>query len=102
MAPKRIAIISYHTCPLAAEEGKETGGMNIYVLHTAKELVKMGFIIDIFTRSQDSNQPHMVQVADGLRVIHIKAGPENYILPDSEKNKKSFFAYIPEFVENII
>src|SRR6266403_4399680 len=102
MTPKkRIAMLSYHTCPLAAEEGKETGGMNIYVLHTARELVKLGFVIDIFTRSQNADQPHIVQVTDDLRVIHLKAGPESYILPDSEENKKNFFSYLGEFVENL-
>jgi len=101
MTQKRIAMLSYHTCPLAAEEGKETGGMNVYVLHTAKELVKLGFVIDIFTRSQNAEQPHIVQVTENLRVIHLKAGPESYILPDSEENKKNFFSYLGEFVENL-
>src|SRR5438045_7789345 len=98
---KRIAIISYHTCPLASEEGKETGGMNVYVLYTAQALAKLGFVVDIFTRSQDSKQPHIVDVASQLRVIHVKAGPESYILPDSEENKKQFFTFLPEFVEGI-
>src|SRR6185369_4120533 len=98
---KRIAMISYHTCPLAAEEGKETGGMNVYVLHTAQELVKLGFIIDIFTRSQNADQPSVVHVADNLRVIHLKAGPESYLLPDSEENKKKFLMYLPEFVAHM-
>jgi len=26
-----IAMISYHTCPLATLGGKDTGGMNVYV-----------------------------------------------------------------------
>ncbi|HZE87620.1 MAG TPA: glycosyltransferase [Methylomirabilota bacterium] len=98
---KRIAILSYHTCPLASEEGKETGGMNIYVVHTAKKLVEQGFIVDIFTRSQDPTQKKIVQLSETLRVVHIKAGPENYMLPNSEENKKLFFTSIPEFVENI-
>jgi D-inositol-3-phosphate glycosyltransferase len=98
---KRIAILSYHTCPLAAEEGKETGGMNVYVLSTGRELAKMGHQVDVFTRSQDPRQPKIVQVDKNFRVIHVKAGEENYILPNSEENKKQFFAAIPEFVTNI-
>lgn len=94
-------MISYHTCPLASEEGKETGGMNVYILQTAKELAKQGFIVDIFTRSQDTDQPHIIQVADNLRLMHIKAGPESYLLPNTEENKMNFLSYIPEFVENI-
>lgn len=98
---KRIAMISYHTCPLASEEGKETGGMNVYVLQTAKELAKRGFLVDIFTRSQDKDQPHIITVAENLRLLHIKAGPESYILPDTEENKQNFLTFVPEFVENI-
>lgn len=101
MIQKRIAMISYHTCPLAAEEGKETGGMNIYVLHTAQELGKLGYTIDIFTRSQNPNQTCIVKISDNVRVIHIKAGPESYILPNTEQNKKDFIAYIAEFVTNM-
>src|SRR5690348_11523309 len=101
MTQKRIAMLSYHTCPLASEEGKETGGMNVYVLHTAKELAKQGFLVDIFTRSQDVHQPHIVEDADNLRLMHITAGPEIYILPDTEENKMNFISYVPEFVENI-
>lgn len=101
MNQKRIAMLSYHTCPLASEEGKETGGMNVYVLHTAKELAKQGFLVDIFTRSQNRDEPHVIQVHDNVRLMHIKAGPESYILPSTEENKTNFLSYIPEFVENI-
>jgi D-inositol-3-phosphate glycosyltransferase len=94
-------MISYHTCPLASEEGKETGGMNVYVLHTAKELAKQGFLVDIFTRSQNIDQPHIVHIAENLRLMHIKAGPESYILPNTEENKMNFLSYIPEFIDNI-
>lgn len=94
-------MISYHTCPLASEEGKETGGMNVYVLHTAKELAKQGFLIDIFTRSQNKDEPHVIHVSENLRLMHIKAGPESYLLPNTEENKMNFLSYIPEFVENI-
>lgn len=98
---KRIAMISYHTCPLASEEGKETGGMNVYVLQIARKLAKKGFLVDIYTRSQDKNQPHIIDVAENLRLLHVKAGPESYILPNTEENKQRFLSSIPEFVENI-
>ena len=52
MHTKRLAVISYHTCPLSDEEGKEVGGMNVYVLELAKELAKKGMILDLYTRSQ--------------------------------------------------
>jgi len=34
----RIAMLSYHTCPLAILGGKDTGGMNVYVRDLTREL----------------------------------------------------------------
>ncbi|MBI2430814.1 MAG: glycosyltransferase [Candidatus Levybacteria bacterium] len=93
---KRIAIFSVHTCPLAFQEGKETGGMNVYVMALSKELAKRGFIIDIFTRSQSKVHPKIVAVNKNLRVIHLVAGPEKPI------PKKQVIAYVDEFVESFL
>jgi len=94
MSLKRIALISYHTCPLASQEGKETGGMNIYVLELARELAKQGVQIDIFTRSQDVDNPFLVHIENGLRLIHLPAGPQKS-LP-----KKELLQYVDDFVKN--
>ncbi|MEK7572105.1 MAG: glycosyltransferase [Patescibacteria group bacterium] len=93
MLQKRIAVISYHTCPLSDEKGTEIGGMNIYVLELSKQLAKKGFTIDIYTRAREADSPKIVQVAPNLRVIHLVAGPEA-ILP-----KKQLRQYIPEFTQ---
>ncbi|MCL5970044.1 MAG: glycosyltransferase [Patescibacteria group bacterium] len=92
---KRIAMISYHTCPLASFEGKETGGMNVYVLELSKHLVKKGFIVDVFTRSQDKKQIKVVEVLPNLRVIHLTDGSERPI------HKKKLINYVPEFVHQL-
>lgn len=91
---KRIAVISYHTCPIS-DEGAEVGGLNIYVLELSKELVRKGYVIDIFTRSQSPKSPKIVQIEKNLRVIHIKAGVEKYFVP------KKLLSDIPEFCENM-
>jgi D-inositol-3-phosphate glycosyltransferase len=72
----RVAVLSVHTCPLAALGGKETGGMNVYVRETARELGRMGVHVDVFTRSQNPVIPRVVEMGDGVRVIHLPAGPE--------------------------
>jgi D-inositol-3-phosphate glycosyltransferase len=72
----RVAMLSVHTCPLAALGGKETGGMNVYVRELARELGQMGVALDIFTRSQNRAIPRVVQMADDVRVIHLPAGVE--------------------------
>ena len=33
----RIAMLSYHTCPLATLGGKDTGGMNVYVRELTRQ-----------------------------------------------------------------
>ena len=53
----RIAMLSYHTCPLATLGGKDTGGMNVYVHELTRKLGKMGIYVDVFTRSQDEHVP---------------------------------------------
>jgi D-inositol-3-phosphate glycosyltransferase len=88
-------MISFHTCPLASQEGKETGGMNVYVLELAKALSRRGIAVDVFTRSQDDHIPHVVQVDPHFRVIHVVAGAET-VIP-----KKQLIAVLPEFVANM-
>lgn len=67
----KIAVISYHTCPLSDEEDPEFGGLNTYVLELSKALAKLGITIDIFTRCVDPKSPAIVNVSENLRVIHL-------------------------------
>jgi len=89
-----IAMISYHTCPRASAEGKETGGMNVYVLELSQALARMGHHVDIFTRSHEKGDPLVIEEAANLRVLHIPAGPQ------APLPKKSLIGYIPEFIAN--
>jgi D-inositol-3-phosphate glycosyltransferase len=93
----RIAMLSYHTCPLATLGGKDTGGMNVYVRDLTIQLGSMGVQVDVFTRSQDEHVPHVLHdLGYGNRVVHIPAGPE-VPLPREE-----LVTYIPNFVQGII
>lgn len=70
--------------------------MNVYVRDLTKELGRMRFHVDVFTRSQDEHVPHVLHdLGYGNRVVHIPAGPEE------PKSKGDIVNYIPEFVENI-
>ncbi len=75
MTPLRVAMISFHTCPLASQEGKESGGMNVYVLELSKALSAMGLSVDMYTRCQDPSNQEVIEVSDNLRLIHLPAGP---------------------------
>src|SRR5688572_14836475 len=71
----RIAMISEHASPLAAVGGIDAGGQNVYVAHVARCLVEQGHAVDVFTRRDDADAPHVVDLQPGLRVIHVTAGP---------------------------
>jgi len=91
-----IAILSYHTCPLATLGGKDTGGMNVYVRDLTKYLGRAGIHADVFTRSQDEHVPHVLHdLGCGNRVVHVPAGPE------SPLPKKELRNHIPEFIAGI-
>jgi D-inositol-3-phosphate glycosyltransferase len=93
----KVAMLSYHTCPLATLGGKNTGGMNVYVKELTRRLGRMGVHVDVYTRSEDEHVPHVVHdLGYGNRVVHIPAGPE-IPLP-----KEELAGYIPEFVERIL
>src|SRR5262249_26763469 len=72
----RVAMLSVHTCPLAALGGKETGGMNVYVREVSRELGRMGVGADVFTPSQTPAIPRVVALGERARVVHLPAGPE--------------------------
>ena len=93
----RIAMLSYHTCPLATLGGKDTGGMNVYVRELTRQLGRMGIHVDIFTRSQDDHVPHVLhELGYGNRVVHVPAGPETPL------GKLEMSEYIPQFVEGVM
>ncbi|MDP6422406.1 MAG: glycosyltransferase family 1 protein [SAR202 cluster bacterium] len=88
---RRLAILSFHGCPVARLGEKDTGGMNVYVLQLARELARQGTNVDVFTRYHDPNDPKVVQLEEGARVIHLKAGP-------IDAAKEDLFDFIPEFL----
>lgn len=91
-----IAMLSYHTCPLATLGGKDTGGMNVYVAELTRQLGREGVHVDVFTRSQDEHVPHVMHdLGYGNRVVHIPAGPETP-LP-----KPELATHIPRFAAEI-
>jgi len=91
----RVAVLSVHTCPLAALGGKETGGMNVYVRELARELARMRVAADIFTRSQNPSIPRVSAIGDGVRVVHLPAGPE------APMARERVHDHLDEFVEGV-
>ena len=64
-----------HTSPLDQAGTGDAGGMNIYVVETAKKMADSGVKVDIFTRASKSGMPASVEIADGVTVKHLEVGP---------------------------
>ena len=73
--PRRIAVLSVHTSPLDQPGTGDAGGMNVYVVETARRLAESGVEVEIFTRATSSALPPSVETAPGVTVRHVTAGP---------------------------
>jgi D-inositol-3-phosphate glycosyltransferase len=71
----RVAMLSVHTSPLAQPGGGDAGGMNVYVRALASALARAGVQVDVLTRTEHPEQPPVVVVEPGFRVLHVDAGP---------------------------
>jgi D-inositol-3-phosphate glycosyltransferase len=71
----KIATLMVHTSPLDQAGTGDAGGMNVYVVETAKKMAQAGVGVDIFTRANKPNLPQSIEVADGVHVKHLQAGP---------------------------
>jgi len=71
----KIATLMVHTSPLDQAGIGDAGGMNVYVVETAKKMAAAGVAVDIFTRANKPNLPETVEIADGVNVKHLVAGP---------------------------
>ena len=79
----RLAVLSYHTSPLAQPGTGDGGGMNVYVREMGAALARQGHTVDIYTRRDNPSQRDAVMVEPGLTVHHVTAGPTTP-LPMSE------------------
>jgi D-inositol-3-phosphate glycosyltransferase len=73
--PRRVATISVHTSPLEQPGTGDAGGMNVYIVEVAKRLARAGVEVEIFTRATTSDLPPTVEMAPGVLVRHVIAGP---------------------------
>ena len=72
---RRVAVLSVHTSPLDQPGTGDAGGLNVYVVETAKRLAALNVAVEIFTRATSSDLPPVVELAPGVTVRHLTAGP---------------------------
>ena len=90
----RIAIICYHSCPMARLGERDAGGMSVYIRNLAQSLGRKNVQVDVFSRRHDFTDPFIVDMGEGTRLIHVEAGP-----PDVQKSEIA--EYLPAFIENV-
>src|SRR5690349_20358830 len=73
--PRRVATLSVHTSPLDQPGTGDAGGMNVYIVEVAERLARAGVAVEIFTRATRSDVPPTVEMAPGVLVRHVMAGP---------------------------
>ncbi|MFE9674116.1 glycosyltransferase [Streptomyces sp. NPDC006259] len=87
----RVAMVSEHASPLAELGGPDAGGQNVYVAQLAGQLARRGHEVVVYTRRDDPRLPERVTTSDGVKVVHVPAGPPAPIPKDE------LLPYIPEF-----
>jgi len=92
----RIAFLSEHASPVALLGGADAGGQNVYVDEVSRNLGRLGYKVDVFTRRDDSTAPTVIEWAPNVRVVNLAAGPP-HVLP-----KDQLWPYMPRFRELLL
>jgi len=95
MPKRRIAMISFHSCPLGQLGARDVGGMNVYVRELARGLGALGYMVDIFTRTHDPHDPQIHNPYNNVRLIHVPAGRAG------EMDKAEQYTHLGKFVQNM-
>src|SRR3954467_1626489 len=78
----RIAMVSEHASPLAALGGVDAGGQNVHVAALAEAMGRRGAEVVVHTRRDDPSLPERVEMAPGVVVHHVDAGPAETVPKD--------------------
>jgi glycosyltransferase involved in cell wall biosynthesis/phosphoheptose isomerase len=92
----RIAMVSEHASPLAALGGEDAGGQNVHVAALAKAMARRGTEVVVHTRRDDPDLPERVEMAPGVIVHHVDAGPPRPIPKDD------LLPYMGAFAEQLV
>ena len=95
-SPRRIATISLHTSPLDQPGTGDAGGLNVYVVEVSKRLAERGVEVEIFTRAVCPGTPPTVELAPGVLVRNVVAGPFE------ELDKSALTGQICEFTFGVL
>ena len=72
---RRVAMVSLHTSPTDAPGTGDAGGLNVYVRELSRRLADRDIEVDVYTRATSPLVPPVVELATGVRVRSVVAGP---------------------------
>ncbi len=78
----KIDLVSEHASPLAAVGAREAGGQNVHVAALARSLAALGADVRVLTRRDDPDVATSVELAPGIVVVHVDAGPPEPLARD--------------------
>jgi D-inositol-3-phosphate glycosyltransferase len=93
---KQVALISEHASPLSLLGGVDCGGQNLYVGQVAKWLASLGYDVDVFTRRDSDILPETAEWVNGVRIIHVPAGPAAFV------RKEDMLPYMKDFTDYML
>jgi len=85
-----------HTSPLDQPGTGDAGGLNVYVAEVAKRLAARGTEVEIFTRAVCRDTPPLAELAPGVLVRSVPAGPFE------ELDKASLPAHVCPFTLEVL
>ena len=91
----RLALLSYHTSPLAQPGTGDGGGMNVYVRELSSALARLGHEVDVYTRRDNVPDRDVEHVEPGFRVHHVTAGPPRVLERDELE------LYVGQFTDGV-
>lgn len=93
---RSLAVLSFHTSPLAQPGTGDGGGMNVYVKELATALSRAGVACDVYTRASGAVWTEVVDVEPGFRLHHIAAGPLEPV------PRRDLPSYLDAFTEGVL
>lgn len=91
MAKLKLTFVSMHTSPADQPGTGDAGGMNVVEWNQAIALARLGYTVDLITRRSHPDAPDCVELAPGVLLRHLDAGPRRPLA------KSAIDAHIPEF-----
>lgn len=91
----RLAVLSYHTSPLAQPGTGDGGGMNVYVRELSSALSRLGHEVDVYTRRDNDRVQDVEHVEPGFRVHHVSAGPPTPL------DREELTEYVGDFTDAV-